>query len=160
MKQLDELAVRDYMTENVIIVDDTARLTEAIRLMDINSISAVPVVDEQGGLVGILSSSDLIEKVYDIQADLGALNHVNSNTREFLIKLLIDQGDNKRVKDAMTTPVTAVKEETNLVVASQKLIDRCIHHLPVVDANLELTGMISTTDIVRAVAEIGALAAG
>ena len=90
MKQLGEICVREYMTEQATVVDDTARLTDAIRLMDSKKLSVLPVVDEQGRLVGILSNSDLIEITHEIQSDLGALRHVNEKTRDFLIKILME----------------------------------------------------------------------
>lgn len=160
MKQLGETTVRNYMTEQAIVIDDTARLTDAIRIMDDRRLSVLPVVDEQGQLVGILTTTDLIGKVHDIQADLGALQHVNEKTREFLIKVLMDQGDNVRVLDVMTSPVKAINADANLVLAAQKLVDQNIHHLPVVEQNGAAIGIISTTDFVRAIAEYGALAAG
>jgi CBS domain-containing protein len=160
MKQLGELKVNDYMTKQTIVVDDTAKLTDAIRMMDDNQISVVPVVDDQGDLVGILSNRDLTGMLHEIQADLGALNHVNDETRDFLTQLLAEQGDNTRVLDVMTAPVETVIEGVNLVVAAQKLNERTYHHLPVVDSTGQSVGIISTSDFVRAIAEHGAIAAG
>ena len=99
MKQLGELKVKDYMTNQTIVVNDTAQLAEAIRMMDHNRLSVVPVINSQSEMVGILSDSDLIQMMHEIQADLGALNEVNVSTREFLIQMLMEQGDNTRVLD-------------------------------------------------------------
>lgn len=156
MKQLGELTVADYMTEQTIVVDDTAKLTDAIRLMDDNLLSAVPVVDSQQKLVGILSNSDVIQIMHEIQADLGALSMVNAATREFLLKLLIEQGDNTCVLDVMTSPVETIEPQTNLVVAARKLTDFAYHHLPVVEAG-RAVGIIATSDMVRAIAELGGI---
>lgn len=160
MKQLGEIKVREYMTEQAIVIDDTARLTDAIRLMDVEKISVVPVVDEQGKLTGILSNRDLIELTYEIQSDLGAIHYVNEKTRDFLIQLLMDQGDNARVADVMTSPVSTISPETNLVVAAQLLNSCGFHHLPVVEESGTSIGILSTSDFVRAIAEKGALMAG
>ena len=160
MKQLGELLVRDYMTEQAIVVDDEARLVDAIRLMDEKQVSVLPVVNSKGEMVGILSNSDLIQITHEIQSDLNALHHVNEKTQKFLIRLLMDQGDNTRVLDVMTTPVDVVAPDTNLIVAARKLADRQHHHLPVVDANNATIGILATSDFVRAIAEHGALAAG
>ena len=160
MKPLGELRVSDYMTHQAIIVDDIDKLTHAIRLMDTESLSVLPVVDNQGEIVGILSSSDLIEIIHEIQSDIGALSYVTSKTQEFLINLLIDQGDNTLVKDVMTRPVETVGPNSNLIVAAQKLMARQVHHLPVVDNDGKPVGILSTTDFVRAVADYGATLAG
>ena len=160
MRQLGELCVEDYMTKQAIVVDDTSRLTEAIRLMDNEQLSVLPVIDNQGQLVGILSQSDLIEITHEIQADLSALNYVTDKTREFLIKLLVDQGDTTLVRDVMTAPVETASTSMNLVMAAKKLINRHYHHLPVVDENETPIGILSTSDFVRAFADYGVMLAG
>ncbi|HMO14251.1 MAG TPA: CBS domain-containing protein [Pirellulaceae bacterium] len=159
-KQLGELVVADYMTAEVITVEDTERLTNAIRKMNVHKLSAVPVVDQQGRIVGILSSSDLIEMVHEIQSDLGSLAHVSANTQELLLQLLVNQGDSTLVRDAMTTPVETALATTNIVVAARRLVDRRYHHLPVVDDANQPVGIISSMDFVRAIADYGALLAG
>lgn len=160
MKPLGELTVSDYMTNQAIIVDDSEKLTHAIRLMDTERLLALPVVDNQGQIVGMLSTRDLIEITHEIQADLGALSFVTDKTQEFLIKLLIDQGDNTLVRDVMTSPVATILPSANLIVAARKLVDREFHHLPVVEESGKPVGILSTTDFVRAVADYGATLAG
>lgn len=160
MKQLAELKTRDYMSPQAIVVDDTARLTEAIRIMETERLSVLPVVDEQAKLVGILSSSDLLEITREIQADLSALYHVNEETQEFLIKLLIDQGENTLVKEVMTSPVITVKEDANMMVAALKMLDHHCHHLPIVDDTGKPIGVLSTHDFVRAFADHGSAVTG
>jgi CBS domain-containing membrane protein len=160
MKKLGELTVGDYMTVQAIIVDDSKKLTHAIRLMDTESLLALPVIDNQGEVVGILSTRDLIEITHEIQSDLGALSYVTEKTQDFLIKMLIEQGDNTLVRDVMTAPVDTISPDANLIVAARKLMDREYHHLPVVDATGKPVGIISTTDFVRAVADYGATLAG
>lgn len=160
MRQLGELTVGDYMTHQAIVVDDTRRLTEAIRLMDEEGLSVLPVVDDQKQLIGILSQSDLIEITHEIQSDISALNYVTEKTREFLIRLLIDQGDTTLVRDVMTSPVETTTPGLNLVMAAKKLIDRHYHHLPVVDDSGTPIGILATSDFVRAFADYGVLLAG
>ena len=149
MKQLSEILVSEYMTKQAIVVDDTARLIDTIRLMDDKRLSVVPVVNEQGQLVGILSNTDLIEITHEIQSDLGSLHHVNEKTRDFLIKILMDHGDNTRVSDVMTSPVESIGSNANLIVAAQVLADKKFHHLPVVDEDEATIGIISTSDFVK-----------
>lgn len=160
MKQLGELLVDDYMTNQAICIDDSSRLTKAIRIMDNHEVSALPVVDNQGDMVGILSTSDLIEITHEIQADLSALTHVTEKTCNFLIQLLMDQGDTTLVRDVMTSNVETTTRETNLVVAARKLVDRHFHHLPVVDDAGKPVGILASSDFVRAVSDYGALLAG
>ncbi len=160
MKQMGELTVGDFMTESAIVVDDTEKLTAAIRRMEVEKLSVLPVVDEDQVLVGILSVSDLLSLIHEIQSDIGALSHVTDQTQDFLISLLIQQGDHTLVRDIMTRPVETTTADTHLVEAAQKLMDCQYHHLPVVDQNGRIAGILSTSDLVRAVAEFGVMPAG
>ena len=160
MKQLGEIKVSDYMTRGVTATPETAKLTDAIRQMDSERFSVLPVVDAAGKTVGILSASDLIEIVHEVQADLSALHFVSGKTREFLIQLLVEQGDDTLVSDVMTAPVDVIHENENLVVSARRIIENGYHHLPVVDSDVRPIGMLSATDFVRAFAENGRLLAG
>lgn len=160
MKQLGELIVGDYMSPQAIVIDDTAHLNVAIRLMDSEQVAVLPVVNEQSEVVGILSTSDLLEIIREIQADLSALNHVNEQTQDFLLKILIEQGDGTLVRDVMTAPAVTVSEDLNMVLAAKQIVERGCHHLPVVNQSGKPTGILSTTDIVRAYVDHGGEAAG
>ena len=160
MVSLGELCVADIMTPSVLTVDNSARLSDAIRNLDQHRLHAAPVVDSQGEVVGMLSVSDLISIFHEIQVDLNSLPIANDATREFLVKLLIDQGDNTRVEDVMTAPVETVSAQTNLVIAARLLMDRRIHQLPILNNQNHPIGILSTTDFVKAFAQHAALYAG
>ena len=160
MKQLGELTVADYMTPQAICIEQHSRLTKAIEIMDDQQVSVLPVVDGEGGLVGILSATDLIEITHEIQADLSGLSKAAPRTRAFLIRLLMDQGDTTLVHDVMTSGVETTTPQTNLVVAAQKLTDCDYHHLPVMGESGEPIGILATSDLVRAMADYGAMMAG
>jgi CBS domain-containing membrane protein len=160
MKQLGEITVADYMTRGVSATSEETRLTEAIRQMDSQRISVLPVIGSEGTVVGILSTTDLIEIIHEVQADLSALNCVTGRTRDFLIQLLVEQGDDTLVRDVMTSPVDLVHETENLVVSARRIVENGYRHLPVVDAEGVPIGMLSTSDFVRAFADHGKLLAG
>ena len=84
--------------------EDTDKLSDAIRILDENQLSATPVVDNQNVVIGLLSTSDLLEIFHETQCDLNALHCVTDLTRDFLIQLLTDAGDNTRVQDVMCSP--------------------------------------------------------
>ena len=160
MIQLGEKRVSEFMTKSVISVEDTGRLSDAIRIMDDNRLSAVPVLDSQAAIVGILSTSDMLNVFHEIQSDLNALHVVNDDTRDFLLKLLTEAGDNTRVCDVMTKPVVTADANMNLVMAARLMADKHYHHLPIVSDKGSPIGMLSTSDFVRAIAMHGATMAG
>lgn len=160
MKKLGELTVAEYMTRNVIAVDDTARLTSAIRLMIDERLTVLPVVDSQSAVIGMLSSSDLVEMMHEVQSDLSTLHYVSDKSREFLIQMLVEQGDNTLVSDVMTSPVETIPETVNLVMAARILNEKHYHQLAIVTEAGQPVGILTTSDFVRAVAELGAQIAG
>ena len=159
-KQLGELKVEDCMAEQAIVIDESAKLTDAIRVMESEALSLLPVVQGEMQLVGVLSATDLLKITREMQADLSTLDSVNERTREFLLTMLIDQGDTTLVKDVMTSPAVWVHKNVNMVVAARMLIDNECHHLPVVDEEETPIGVISSSDFVQAFAEHGATLAG
>jgi CBS domain-containing membrane protein len=155
MKPFRDLTVADYMTRQAVLVNDTDMLTRAIGVLDLKDVSVVPVVNEQGRVVGVLSASDLIQITHEIQADLAAFSRVGEATRNLLLKMLIEQGDSTRVCDVMTAPVESIEMNSSLISAAKKLVNRHIHHLPVVDESRRPIGIISTFDCVRALSDRG-----
>ena len=160
MRRLGELCVRDIMTADPICIKDSSLLMEAIREFDDNDISALPVVDSQNRLAGVLSLFDLVEVIREIQGDISALSKVGDATRAFLIRLLTDHGDNTLVSDVMTRPVEHVAPDTNIVLAARMMVECGFRHLPVIDVQHRPIGIVTTTDFVKAFAEQGALLAG
>jgi CBS domain-containing protein len=160
MKQLGEMKVSEFMANSVIAIDETEKLTHAIRMMDDNRLTVLPVLDGDGVVTGIISASDLVKIFHEIQADIGSLPMVSPATQEMLLQMLIDQGDTTTVMDVMTTPIETVTAITNLVVAARKMVDFRCHHLPVINEQGEPIGILSTMDLAKAIAEYGALLAG
>lgn len=160
MKKLGELTARDLMTSDVITAQQTDRIIDAIRKLDDYGVSALPVVDDEQRAVGIVSLFDILDVTREIHSDLSALSLVTAETRKFMIKLLVEQEDKTSIEDVMTTPVTTIHENTNIVVAARQMVHDGYRHLPVVDDDERVVGMVSATDFVRVVAEQGALVAG
>lgn len=160
MKKIGELTARDLMTPEVITAFQGDRIIDAIRKLDDFAVSALPVIDEEQRVVGIVSLFDILDVTREVHADLSALSLVTAETRKFMIKLLVEQEDNTKIEDVMTTPVTTIHENTNIVVAARQMVHDGYRHLPVVDDDERVVGMVSSTDFVRVVAEQGALVCG
>lgn len=160
MKQLGELIVADVMTGNPICARLTDRLADAIRQFDDRGVSAMPVVDNGRSIVGILSLVDLLSEIREVHGDISAMTLVGNKTRTFLLKLLAEDEEQTTVADVMTQPVETVFPETNAVVAAKRMLQGGFRHLPVVDPEDRVVGMLSATDFVRAFAQRAPLLAG
>jgi CBS domain-containing protein len=160
MKPLGELHVEDYMTPQVVVVSGNELLSEAIQTMEERHVNALPVVNDAGRIIGILTATDLVGISHEIQSDISSLSSASRSTRNFFLKMIAVQGKNTVVADVMTSPVETVSRQDNLIVAARKLVERKFHHLPVTDSFGKVVGILSTTDFVRAVADHGSTLAG
>jgi CBS domain-containing protein len=127
--------VGDLMTPDPVTVLADAPLSEAIQLFDLYRVHGLPVVDELGALVGVLSETDL----------------VRARTTEHMW----DGWPGLKVRHLMTSPAITAVVSTPLDEAVRTMEDRHIHRLVVVDADEEESpiGVISMTDVVHAMAE-------
>jgi acetoin utilization protein AcuB len=131
-----ETKVRDVMTVNPLTVgpDDTVRV--AIGLMRERGIQHLPVVEDAGRLVGILTDRDIRHA-----ALVPALaEHITWEHRR--LKAL-------RVRDVMTWSVVTTDPEASLVQAGWTMFQRRIGSLPVVD-NARLVGILTEHDVLGA----------
>lgn len=115
--------VRDVMTR-VVRTADANEVVGGLRdVMLDECLHAVPVVDEKGALIGIVTSSDLVEEWAPTQG----------------------------VVTAMSAPVHPATPRTTVVEATRQMLDHHIHHLPVTDGD-QVVGMVSSYDLLWAFA--------
>ena len=144
--------VGEIMTRNVVSVSKDADLTEAIRIMEREGLSAIPVVNAGGQVCGIVSNSDLISLTYDLQCDISVLPYVGKAVRESLIDALNEDNQMVQVTRVMTEHVESVTPQDEISTAARVMTEQSIHHLPVVNQEHKPIGIVSASDIVRTVA--------
>ncbi len=145
--------VKDIMSRDVVTISAGDTVHEALTLMGENRVSALPVVDSHDHCIGILSTSDLVDMTRDVDDDLYQLDIVDSTSRRFLLDKLTHSMGNESVQSYMSESVTCIDPETTIGKATRELLRNRIHHLPVVDANNHLIGIISTMDILAELAD-------
>lgn len=141
-KRVKEFVTRDTVTLNA---EDT--IHEALELMGENRVSALPVVDKKNRCIGILSTVDLVDMTRDTEEDLRDLDLVDLTTKRFLVDKLAHSLGNEKVQTFMSESVVTVGMETLIGKATQEMLRNQVHHLPVVDHDEHLIGIISTMDI-------------
>ena len=144
--------VQDYMTPNPITIAPTATVEDAVKLMEDKSISGLPVVDDAGDLVGILSEGDLLMREAPMKPPLfmtllGGVIYFESPTKfhEHMKKSL-----GMLVSDLMTAKVVTTTPEATLDEVSERMLTKKVNRLPVVDADSKLVGIVTRHDLVRA----------
>jgi CBS domain-containing protein len=138
----------DIMTKNVISVQSDASVTQIAETLLSNGISAVPVVDDSGDLIGIVSEGDLVHRV-----ELGTEQHP-SWWLEFLAgkqALAYDyiKSHGRRAADLMTRPVVTVHAEASLSEIASLLDKYRIKRVPVVKKG-KIVGIVSRANLVQA----------
>jgi CBS domain-containing protein len=128
------MKVADIMRTDVKTVDLDATVGDAIATLADVHVSALPVTDTRGLVVGVLSTTDI----------LGAFSET---TEPAAREQLFDEP----VRDLMTSRSRVIAPDADVLVAAREMLSLDVHRLFVEDKG-RLVGVISQTDIVAAVA--------
>src|SRR5579871_229381 len=121
------MRARDVMSDGVLSVSADATVLDAVKLLVNCHVSALPVVDETGTMLGIVSEADLIR---------------------------LQPGDawlrrGRKVVDVMTHPVVSATEDTPLDELARLMTEHRIKRLPIV-RDRSVVGIVSRVDLLRA----------
>jgi CBS domain-containing protein len=145
--------VRDLMVRDVVTVEAGDTIHEALTIMGENRVSALPVVDNHGRCVGILSTADLVDMTRDLDNDVAMLSNADSSSLRFLLDKLSEHAGAESVQTFMSDSVTTVDPESCIAFATREMLRNQIHHLPVVNDKNRLIGIVSSIDILAALAD-------
>ena len=132
--------VRDVMATRVVAVRKTASFKEMIVRMRKSRISAFPVVDDQGRVVGVVSQADMLDKEAELATGRGPLAGV------------LRFGDHEKASgvtaaELMTSPPVTAGPDTLLAEAARLMRDHQVKRLPVINATGRLVGIVSRADV-------------
>lgn len=146
--------VADLMTRDVLTVTATTTLSIAIKILVDRQISGLPVVDDAGKLIGIISESDLMwrEKGIDLPPHIMFLDTVIYLENPARYDLELHKVLGQTVGEVMTPHAVTINADATLPAAARIMHQKKIHRLPVVDANNRPIGIITQGDIVKAIA--------
>lgn len=137
----------DIMTRNVITATPKTEVREVVDLMIKNRISAVPVVDDAGRVVGMVSEGDLMRRVENntdrrdswwLSALFSARNDVDAYVKS----------RGRRAEDIMTRDPITISEDTPLYKIAQTLEKKHIKRVPVVTGG-KLVGIVSRSNLLQ-----------
>jgi len=151
---LPPLDASQVMTRNVFSVGPETPTRAVAKLLLEKGISAVPVVDENGAAIGIVSESDLIRKeVYRRRPSriwwLEMLAEGEDLAPEFIDYL---KAGDRPVREVMTTPVVTVAENSSVQAIAETLQEHQIKRVPVL-RNGRVVGIVARADLIRALAQ-------
>ena len=132
--------VKDVMTRDVVSVRGTAEYKEIVAAMRKLHISALPVLDEEDRLVGVVSEADLLLKEVGQEALAGYLI-VSGRRREHA------KAAGVTAAELMSKPPVTIGPEDTVAGAARLMHDRRVKRLPVVDDAGRLVGIVSRVDV-------------
>ena len=145
--------VKDIMSRDVVTLNAGDTVHEALALMGENRVSALPVVNARNACIGVLSTSDLVDMTRDVDDDLYHLDMVDPTSRRFLLDKLAHSLGSETVQSFMSEGVATIDQEATIGKATREMLRNRIHHLPVVDKNDRVIGILSTMDILAEFAD-------
>lgn len=132
--------VKNFMSKKVVTCRKTDSIKFAINIMNKNQISRLVVTNDDGFPVGLISTNTLLT-----HSDY--FSKGNTRSRDYLLPI---NREKLIIKDLLSDELLTINEEEDLGVAANKMIKNKISGLPVVDSKNNLVGIISKTDVVRA----------
>jgi len=132
------------MTSKVHVARLMTPFKRLVQLIEENRISAIPIVDEQGVPVGIVSESDLLmkERRQEFESELSLLHPLRR--REQMAK-----ATGVVASEIMSTPPITVRSDTKLPVAARMMQERNVRRLVVVDERGKIAGIVSRSDLLQ-----------
>jgi CBS domain-containing protein len=138
--------VKDLMTTKVLTIPPDAALKDAAALLAEHGISGLPVVDDDGRVLGVLSEGDVLFKESGTEEWHGFFERLLAVPPGRLdLKLAA-----RTVGEAMSSPPVTIGPRRPVTDAATKMIQEGIGRLPVVDDEERLVGIITRADLVRA----------
>ncbi|UKO96271.1 CBS domain-containing protein [Nostoc sp. UHCC 0870] len=147
-------SVADIMSPEPIAVGPATPLQEAIQILAERRISGLPVVDDVGKLLGIISETDLMWQETGVTppAYIMFLDSVIYLKNPAVYERDLHKALGQTVGEVMSkNPVTITPDQT-VKQAAQIMHDRNVHRLPVLDNTGKVIGIVTRGDIVRAMA--------
>ena len=147
--------VADAMTTDPAVVQPETPLKEAIKLLVEKKISGLPVVNEGGKLVGVLSESDLMwqETGVDTPPYIMFLDSVIYLQNPAQYEKELHKAVGQTVGEVMSDRPIAITRDRPLKEAAQVMHKREVRRLPVVDDKEAVVGIITRGDIVKTMAD-------
>lgn len=151
----DDTPVRDVMTADVATLHPEQSVPEAADLLADKNIGAMPVVDDKGRLVGLLRDDDLIVSEARVHAPTffnflglgvpfpGEMHHLEKELKKIA---------GATVGDVMDGDPPTIRADASVADLATLMHDRSVTHIPVVDGDRKVVGIVARGDVVRFIA--------
>lgn len=146
------MKAKDVMVSEVVTVHPETTIAEAVALLDKHDVSALPVVDAGGHLLGIISEADLVRRV-----EIGTEKHrpwwMEAVTGAAVLAGEFAKSHGKRVEELMTTDVVSAGEDADLAEIATLLERHRIKRIPITRDG-KVVGVVSRSNLIQALASV------
>ncbi len=146
-KALPSMTARELMTDALVLIREEMSLQHAAHLLSQANVSGAPVVDAEGRCVGVLSATDFLH-----WADRGAPPSSAKCICEPWQIVDSEKIPEESVRNFMTNDPVTIAPNLPMADVARQMLDAHIHRLIVVDEHMIPMGIVSSTDILAAVA--------
>lgn len=136
--------VADVMTVDVVTVREDTPYRDIVDTLHEHRVSAAPVVDADGQVVGVVSEADLLHKIERLGEEHERRIFVSRRYKEAQAK-----AHGVLARDLMSAPAVTIAPDTPLIAAAKRLDEAKVKRLPVVDEQGRLVGIVARSDLLR-----------
>ena len=122
------ISAKDVMSPDVMTIREDTKMKDIIRLLVQRRITGLPVVSEDGRLLGMVTEKDILKILYERKSNV------------------------KSARDLMTTNIASFDENDNLMEVFKALVENNYRRVPIVSDG-KLAGIISRADIIRFISD-------
>lgn len=145
-RNFGEVRCKDIMSKDVITVEYGTSLEDAWALLRFHKIKILPVIDKSSRVIGVLSLVDYLKR-----ADLKTYRNFAEELVHFIRKsTTVHANKPEAVGQIMASPALTVTEDTLISSLVPLLSDRGLHHIPVVNEEKRLAGIVTQSDLIAA----------
>jgi CBS domain-containing protein len=138
------MKIKEIMTRDLTAAEPSMTVRALIELFDKSGLTSVPVVNEEGRVLGIVSERDIIEGAlpgyFEVLYGITDMNHLSQKLREI---------ENDHIEFYMTPEVVKIEEDEDDLTAADLMIRKNIKSLPVINKDGILVGMLRRIDLLK-----------
>lgn len=145
-RKMGEIHCADIMSRDLVTAEFGTELEEAWAQLRFHKIKAIPVVDRAQRVIGIVTLVDFLKR-----ANLKTYKTFEDKLIEFIKRTPGVASDKPEVVgQIMATPVLSAREDMHIVELVPLLSEKGLHHIPIIDAEQRLVGMVTQSDLIAA----------
>lgn len=158
---IKDLQARDIMRCDVIKVTSGTKLRDLAKLLEERHITGVPVVDSSNKLVGVVSQTDIIRfyanrsRSMKKPAPAGSPVESPKAPESSSVPGETDDFGEETVDEIMTQETFAFNESVSVTKIAKAMTELHMHRAIIVDEDFNLSGVVTTIDMVRLIANLG-----